>query len=171
MNVFERIEKIRALLSDANSQGKIESKKKLHKLVYLLQQSGENFDEDFIFHHYGVFSPTLARDLEFAEKTEQIEIEKPQAENWGYTIKLPPDRILGGENRLSNKSREHLIPHLADKEPQLLETLSTIVYLKRNYYNEKDLKQKLSELKPDLSQHYEEAFHLAKELFQIDIKP
>ncbi|MCK4791269.1 MAG: hypothetical protein KAV87_46480, partial [Desulfobacteraceae bacterium] len=88
MSIFKRIEKLSALLSAASPERKIESKKKLHKLVYLLQQAGEDFDENFIFYYFGVFSPTLANDLEFAEKAGVIVIEEPKGGAWGYTIKL-----------------------------------------------------------------------------------
>jgi len=169
MSIFERIEKLSALLSAASPEGKIESKKKLHKLVYLLQQAGEDFDEDFIFYHFGVFSPTLAGDLEFAKNAGQIRIEEPQGNDWGYVIKLS-DKLPGKPRISLSDSAKKLVQHLADREPQLLETLSTIVYLNRNYYRGSALAQKLRDLKPDLSEHYSEAFKLSRELFQIDIE-
>jgi len=169
MSIIERIEKLTALLSAASPEGKIESKKKLHKLVYLLQEVGEDFDESFIFFHFGVFSPTLARDLEFAQEVGQIVVEEPQGDNWAYVIKLKEGTPTNNSEILSNEAKQ-LVGKLANLEPQLLETLSTIVYLERNYYSGKSLKQKLHELKPDLSQHYEEAFKLARELFQIDVE-
>jgi len=169
MSIFERIEKISALLFAASPEGKIESKKKLHKLVYLLQQAGEDFDEDFIFYHFGVFSPTLASDLEFAKNAGQIRIEEPQGDDWGYVIKLS-DKSLGMPRISLSDNAKDLVQHLADREPQLLETLSTIVYLNQNYYRGSALEQKLRQLKPDLSEHYSEAFKLSRELFQIDIE-
>jgi uncharacterized protein YwgA len=170
MSIFERIEKLSALLSAASPEGKIESKKKLHKLVYLLQQAGEDFDENFIFYYFGVFSPTLANDLEFAKKAGVITIEEPKGDAWAYTVKLINKELKQEHGCLSNNSI-NLINKLVNREPQLLETLSTIVYLNRNYYRGSDLKQKLRELKPDLSEHYTEAFKLSRELFQIEIEP
>ena len=167
MNIFDRIDRLQLLLEEAG--GEIWSKKKLHKLVYLLQQAGENFAQDFKYHNFGVFSPTLANDLEFAESTAKIIIEKPQGGAWGYTVRLGEEALRQDRVPISDKAR-HLIMCLVEREPQFLETLSTIVYLNRNYYHGKALRQKLGELKPDLSQRYDEAFNLAKELFQIDIE-
>ncbi len=168
MSIFERIKKLTALLSAAGPEGKIESKKKFHKLVYLLQEAGEDFDEDFTFYCFGVFSRSLANDLEFAQEIGRIVVEEPQGDNRVYVIKLKAETSINNSEVLSNEAKQ-LIRRLASLEPQLLETLSTIVYLNRNYYRGQALKHKLRELKSDLSQHYGEAFKFARELFQIDI--
>jgi uncharacterized protein YwgA len=168
MDMINRLNKICALLQSKPLGGSIDSKKKFHKLVYLLQQKGEDFDQDFIFHYYGVFSPSLARDMEIAKENGWIEISEPDTSHHASTIRFVgteqlPDMELAGES-------ESLLKELAGQEPRLLEVLSTIVYLHKNYFRGEDLKSRLRELKPDreLQTFYESAFRLAKELYGIE---
>ncbi len=163
---FERFDKILSLLNSV-PDGKIRSKKKLHKLVYLLQQAREDFDQDFTFHYYGVFSPSLARDIDSAKELGLIGIEQHQS-GYGYDISLTPAVEVGKIAELGSRG-QGILGDLADKDAQLLEVLSTIVYLDRNFYHGSELKQKLKALKPDLSVHYEEAYGLATKLFAIEL--
>jgi uncharacterized protein len=167
MDLYERIEKMRALLA-ATASHKIESKKKLHKLIYLLQQKGEDFDQDYTFHYYGVFSPSLAGDLDTAKKWALINVEEPEEGQLAYTISLPKGSQIESISSISENSII-ILNTLAQKDPQYLEVLSTIVYLDRNFYKGDELKQKLQELKPDLERHYTEAFKIANELFNIKV--
>lgn len=47
--------------------GSITGRKKLHKLIYLSQALGFDLGQEFIFHFYGVYSPSLSKDLEMAK--------------------------------------------------------------------------------------------------------
>lgn len=165
MNQIKRISRLHKLVELAG--GKIDSRKKLHKLVYLVQFSGEDLDQDFIFHNFGVFSPSLANDLDVAKRGD----EKVLDETYnvvGYIISTVPDN---DESWLADvdfdKKSVMLIRALAEKEPRLLEVLSTIVYLSDNYYSGVELKRKLKSLKPKLTSFYSEAFELAKKHFRI----
>ena len=164
MSSLKRLGKVRSLLEKMG--GSIYSRKKLHKLVYLIQNSGENFGYDFVFHHYGVFSPLLARDLEFGCAISMINQDKDDALA-GYKIALsePASDFIASDN-LENTS-EDLVESLGQKDPQFLEVLSTIVYLNDNYYQGERLTRKLKELKPDLQKYYNEAYELAEEHYEI----
>lgn len=165
MNKSTRIEKLLALLGNTGEK-KIDSKKKLHKLVYLLQEYDEDFDQDFKFHYYGVFSPSLASDLDIADFEGRVHISESE-DQFGYIIELDegeyPDL-----NLISDKAKE-LIEVFEFEEPQLLEVLSTIVYLDRNYYEGNELLFKLHELKPKLIDHYPKAFGFAEEYYGITL--
>ncbi|MCK4626625.1 MAG: hypothetical protein KAV00_15005 [Phycisphaerae bacterium] len=165
MNRFDRHDKLLALVACAADR-KIQSKKKIHKLVYLLQKLGEDFDQDFVFHHYGVFSPSLARELESAERNKRVSIAEPTPDKWGYTIRLV-DGAEGISEELLSKGAKDALALLEACEPQLLEVLSTIVYLDRSFFAGQELRDKLQELKPDLAKHYDEAFKLAAGLYEI----
>jgi uncharacterized protein len=167
MELFERVEKITTLIAESKSH-KIESKKKLHKLIYLLQQKGEDFDQDFTFHYFGVFSPSLARDLDIAKKWDFINVIDPDENKSAYTISLTKSGDQIAVRNLSETAKS-VFAELVEQEPQFLEVLSTIVYLDRNFYRGEDLKIKLKELKPDLERHYTEAFKIANELFNIKV--
>lgn len=166
MNFVERVAKLYKFVNVAG--GKIESRKKFHKLVYLLQLAGEDFGQDFVFHNYGVFSPSLANDLDLA-KTMEI-LGEEQVGDAGYTIEIKdvPKREIPSSIRLSNKSCD-LLRQLSPLEPRLLETLSTIVYLADNYYSGTSLKAKLKDLKPGLTRFYSEAYRLARQHFGIQV--
>lgn len=161
MNRIDRIEKLRVLLNTVG--GNIHSRKKLHKMVYLLQShiQGEDFDQDFIFHYFGVFSPTLARDLDSATEEKLILEELVDEE---YVISLSTETV--GAVKLCSRM-ESLAQQLSRKTPQLLETLSTIVYLSKDYYEGQALKDKLARLKPKLRKYYKDAFKLALSEFGI----
>lgn len=148
--------------------GTIHSRKKLHKMVYLLQELGEDFDQDFTFHNYGVFSPSLARDLDFAGNLGLLHQSREENQ---YIITVErdgteleePSNIFSDDNIVSAANR------LQGEPPQFLEVLSTIVYLYRGYYRGNALKKKLMSLKGDLSIHYNGAYQFARELYGIEV--
>lgn len=166
MNILNRMYKIQWLISKAG--GQIETRKKLHKMVYLLQIIGEDFGQDYVYHNYGVFSPTLAYDLDFAKSNHLVD--ESFDENKGYTIKIGTPFGESSPHKLgvSNKSVA-LISQLARLRPQEIEVISTIVYLSRNYYSGNELKAKLRQLKPSLSKDYETGYRVARSSFGIQV--
>ena len=166
MDRFERLGKLVKLIEAVG--GTINSKKKLHKMIYILQFAGEDFDQNYTFHHYGVFSPTLAKDLDIAYSDGFLAI--TSSAPYGFNINIT-DRTQDDffKNITIDKQMISLAEKLVKEEPRLLEALSTIIYLDENYYSRDSLKFKLEELKPDLSDFYDKAFRLAKELFSIEV--
>lgn len=164
MNRIERIIRIKELIKQVG--GTLKTRKKLHKLIYLLQELGEDFDQDYYYYNYGVFSQSLASDLDFADDNKDI-IEEKVEEVYSYQIgetRYPDEDKLAfkGENLVK-------ITSLGEKSPRLLEVLSTIVYLNRNHYSGEELKNKLLELKPDHDDEFKEAYVLAKDMFKIEV--
>ena len=166
MNREERISRILELVKCAG--GSINSRKKIHKLIYLLQEKNEEFDQNYTFYNYGVFSPTLANDLDYAVRLDYLQenVEKDK-EYKSYVYALGRKQMEGIEFDKEIKN-EDTFNMLIDKEPRILEVLSTIVYLHRNHYSRNKLKAKLELLKPNLHEHYEKAFELAKLIFEIE---
>ncbi|MEW5795906.1 MAG: hypothetical protein AB1772_06050 [Candidatus Zixiibacteriota bacterium] len=167
MDSIDRISMLRQLIAEAS--GVVYSRKKLHKLVFLLQAAGEDFDQEFIYHNYGVFSPTLAHDLDEARGSQLI-AESRSVDRGGYTLSLPTD---GGETpsvgiQISPKCAD-LVRRLAGKSPQHLEVLSTIIYLSQHYYAADAIREKLKILKPDLSDHYSAAYTDARDIFGVAV--
>ena len=165
MSILKRLGKIKTLIEKVG--GTVNGRKKLHKLVYLLQHSGDNLGYRFVFHNYGVFSPLLANDLDMGSSMNAIEQKIIPGSN-AYKISLSEtaSKMIINDD-LSSKSEE-IIEVLKNKEPQLLEALSTIVYLNSNYYQGTRLRKKLEELKPNLASQYDEAFELANRLFDVE---
>lgn len=168
MKYEDRLGMLVGLLCYAGNE--IHSRKKLHKLVYLLQEAGENFDQDFIYHNFGVFSPSVAHDLEEAEYTGLLTQEIIGRDN-GYTISATEqsEEQAGFYVPLLSENTKRLIDALKDEKPQVLEALSTIVYLSQNHYRGKEIKTKLRELKPKIVAHYSRAFELSRKHYKIII--
>lgn len=161
-----RIDKIIGLLCYANNE--IRSRKKFHKLVYLVQEAGEDFDQDFIYHNFGVFSPSVAHDLDEAEKKGFL-TQVVSGQDKGYTI-CATEKSQKHSNLfvpLLGDNTKRLIDALKNEKPQILEVLSTIVYLSQSHYRGKSIKEKLFELKPKLRDHYPKAFELARKHYRI----
>ena len=168
MNIVARTDKLVAMFAYVG--GTIQGRKKLHKLIYLLQEMGEDFDQDYTFHNFGVFSPSLANDLDNGV-SHHVFSEVEGIDGPGYTIRLEEKFLKHPEGfaSLLQENSKKLLNELAEKQPQLLEALSTIVYLSQSYYQGKALKAKLKQLKPNLSKHYSKAFELASEYFNINV--
>ncbi|MBS3969481.1 MAG: hypothetical protein KGZ94_05120 [Clostridia bacterium] len=165
MDKITRIDKLVALVNTVG--GEITGRKKIHKIVYLCQQKGIELGQDFIFHHYGVYSPSLSDDLQQAEKWELIEekiMEGPMGMTYKYT--------LNGESEDFKNDvlkEKEFISLLAEKQSGVLEVLSTIVYLDNQGYSGDKLLEKLDVLKGHLDGYFPEAIELAKEMFNIHI--
>ena len=77
MDRLAKLTRLRRLVEEAG--GEIEGRKKLHKLVYLCQRANVDLDQSFVFHMYGVYSPSLALDLKSAIQWDLLE-ETPQGD-------------------------------------------------------------------------------------------
>lgn len=162
MERLERLAKITDLLRTMTHQ-KIEGRKRFHKLIYLLQERGVDFGEDFVFSHYGVFSPTLADDLRVAKQWELLN-EDAQGEHYVIGLK----QVKGVDLKVKWSSDDaKLVRELAEKSAQFLEVLSTIVYLKDKGYSGSYLEKKLAELKGHLNEHFDKANAFARNYYDI----
>lgn len=153
-----RLEKIAQLIIVAG--GTINSRKKIHKLVYLLQEHGVLFDQDFVYHHYGVYSHSLQGDLEMAQQFGLINESLDSSNISIYSS------IISVELSFDERS-VNLIAALSRKIPQYLEALSTIVFLHRKGYSQTEIKSKFSVLKPHLLNFFDDAFAQAKTEFSV----
>src|SRR5579883_1531825 len=89
MNKLERLGRLRRLIETAG--GRVEGRKKLHKLAYLCQRAGTDLGQSFIFYMYGVYSPSLAQDVEAASEWNIItECASPGE---GYVIALGSEKF------------------------------------------------------------------------------
>ena len=162
MDRLSRLEKLQSFFKACG--GEITGRKKVQKLVYLCQSLGINLGQEFIFYHYGVYSPGLSNDLR-------------QAENWGIlteeklgvTYKYKLNEF---NDKLSDEliqAKQEIINKLAQKAPATLEVLSTIVYLDSMGYSGVSIRDKLLELKGHLKSFFTEAMEIACNTFGITI--
>lgn len=159
MDFSQRLEKLKMLLSAAGNT--VQGRKKLQKLAYICQIAGEPLGQSFTFHHYGVYSPTLADDIRAAASMQLIE----EFDGIGTVVTKLKKPVT-----VENTKGYALVKKLADKEARLLEVLTTILYLKSQGYEDTALKAKLTALKGQHSDFFAEAFELAESEFAINSK-
>src|SRR6266542_1379071 len=166
MDKLERLSRLRRLVEVAG--GHVDGRKKLHKLAYLCQRQGTDLGQRFQFHMYGVFSPTLAQDLD-AANTWEVLTEDQRGDQ--YEIRL------GGQEMAEEGTPETgegpgfaAVARLAKQSPQMLEVVTTLVYLWDLGYHGEQLDEKLGELKGHLRQCFARGKELARGYLGVDVE-
>ena len=142
----------------------IKGRKKLQKIVHLLQAKGfDDFDQNFVLYYYGPFSRRLASQLDFLGR---VELVKEKKKDGAYTISC------------TKKHRERLNEHRRDNEPRpkwssfakllkkedtpFLEAVSTWVYLCHTKLSPEKRKPEFERAKPHLMHRLDAAKAFAK---------
>lgn len=160
MDFNQRLEKLQQLVQA--SGGIIEGSKKLQKLAYICQQAGEPLGHSFVFHHYGVFSGSLAGDVQTGYSMGLLDLRGGTST---VVIRFPEQ---APRPEVPQTRGFKLVERLKDEEARLLEVLTTILYLSNNGYSGTDLMEKLQALKGQHAQFFTTAQKLAREEFNID---
>jgi uncharacterized protein YwgA len=165
MEDINRLSVLLALIKEAG--GKIQGRKKLQKLTYLLQFNNvQNIQYDFDFYNYGVFSHLLAHDLMSAVVLGFVKEDKKTGSFYPYyEITLNDQKLIPFPLDNLNLNQENKA--LFDKTSSFLEVLSTIVYLDKNGYKGTDLTKKLRDLKGHLKIEFDIAFSYAEKVYKI----
>lgn len=151
MNYFERtrnqIGKLAKILSEAEGK-KIISHDKLHKMMYIIQVKGEDLELDFSYNGNGMISGELRGVLEKAEKEGYVDIKKPsQGEVGEVSLRSYPLWI----NEIDIQDETKKIVKMLEGEDRLaVRGLASLIYYKKNYYKEKELKPKLQALHKEI---------------------
>ncbi len=149
---------------------KIIGRKKLHKLVYLLQEKEGKDDYKFDFYNYGVFSFPLAHNFLYLKNENLLNEEEKKENNYykTYSISLTKKAMKSIKGKNLATENEKFLEQLSREKSHLLEVLSTIVYLDRKGYKNKELLNTLTDLKGHLHKDFDKAFKLAGEYFGIE---
>jgi uncharacterized protein len=140
----------------------ITGRKKLQKIVHLLQIGGfrKDFPYSFGYLHFGPFSGGVRTDLDVLQREELI-AEKPTAAGDHATFRYVPTEKLdhGFESvgMASAPSWTALAQHLNAHTPQRLEAASTIAFLAERGFAGENLRSRFVELKPLLRHDFDEA--------------
>ncbi len=162
MTSDNRTKKVRAVLRTAGRAGKVRSMKKIHKLIYLLQTTSEDFGYRFYFHNYGVYSAMLARDIEQWKLNGDLVVDEDALGI--MTISLSnPEGVSAGESL--NAPSIELCKWLGKKKPVELEALSTIVYLRNRSFDSQKRRAEFELLKPHLKAMLDDMEEAADELY------
>jgi len=156
------------LLTLLNIAGEVKGRKKFQKIIFILQQKGADFKENFFFHYYGPFSYDLQ--FEIDDLVESGLINESGNVNFTYTLNESISSTLDINNSIY--SYASLIHKLNSQPSPLLELVATMCYLKVNGYNDNEkIEKKVKFLKPNLVNRYKKgAFSLLAELENERIK-
>ena len=168
MDKLSRLDRLYRLVEVAG--GTVDGRKKLHKLVYLCQRSGTDLGQVFQFHMYGVYSPSLAQDVDAATAWRLLE-EKPSDESRrAYKIEIPENsQPVEPSQPIADTSGLNTVKILANESSATLEVLSTIVYLWGLDFRGNDLRNSLVNVKEHLESSFNSAFDLAAQHFDIEL--
>ena len=148
--------------------GTIKGRKKLQKIVHLLQSSGpsgfDDFDQNFILYYYGPFSRRLAKQLDFLDRVEIIDV-KPQGDTYSFSVTEEGRKQLDGYlgANLPKPDWLNFARLLNKKDPQFLEAVSTWVYLFNTKLSPDKREPEFKRAKPHLMDILTEAKDFAKE--------
>jgi len=152
------------LLGVVEGVGTIRGRKKLQKMVYILELKGADIPYKYSYHHYGPYSQQLQEEINFLVRENFLTESK---ENGIYVYSITS---LGKEFKSTIKDTldanimQNLLNDLNSKSPQFLELVSTYAFLREGGYDEKKGKEKTLELKPHLRTEMEKAIEFYNSL-------
>lgn len=146
---------------------RVEGRKKMQKLVHILQELGHPFTERFDYSYYGMYSQQLRSELDVLE-AEKLIVEEAKTNGLGdtYTFKSTPEleKFLEEVEADTEPKWKKLAESLNSLSAQILEGVSTILFLRRGGLKGDELKTRLLVLKPHLKSVYAECEKQLKSL-------
>jgi len=148
--------------------GRVDGRKKLHKQVHILQELGLPFPEQFDYSYYGMYSRELRSEVQ-ALVREGLVIEKAEpnmANELTYTLESTKklEQFLDGQGMEKTPAWAALATRLNSYGAQMLEGISTILFLLRGGLDGNELKARCLALKPHLANIYARCEQEAKAL-------
>jgi len=148
-----------------NELGEVSGRKRLQKIVHLLQATGaKEFGYRFILHYFGPYSKELANDLDFLSDVKILDEHAPVGEgSYKYAVCA---EVMDEVNRMSDRDKgsgewKKLALELKVREVPFLEALSTIVFLSKRGRQGKRLRKEFDRIKPNLSACFDPAVEFA----------
>lgn len=143
----------------------VKGRKKLQKLVHILQELGYPFRESFEYSFYGMYSQQLRSELDVLVEEHFISETEISGQNGFKFEAMPPLGSLLCDLEMTDRPEwADLAMRLNQKSPQELEAISTILVFQRRGLSGVALKEKVLELKPHLASIYDKAVTRAKDL-------
>ncbi len=152
-----------------NACGTIEGRKKLQKIVYLLQSLGYPFREDFRYLHYGPYSSQVKNEIDWLVDDVDLIDEKPTNagpfQTYLYTPKIHLTEQLKGIGLDSLPEWAEKARELNQHDAQTLEAISTVVFLRKCGYEDDRLRERFGELKPKLMHQFDDALQKSMDFY------
>lgn len=151
--------------------GEVEGRKRLQKIVHLLQASGDiRLNYRFILHFFGPFCRELASDLDFLVDAGVVAVEAPGPQNSAYKYSVPEQedrtKVAGFYESIRRNDNPNWLRRakaLGDEDTPFLEGLSTVVFLASHGRVGGTLKSEFEAAKPKLKSSFDDYHKYAKE--------
>ena len=139
-----------------NINGKID----FHKIVYIMQNNGVDFDLNFTLNVFGPYSIDLNYEIETLINQNIIVKENNPNSNVETCYKLNNEKeIFAHDELLESKQIKDIVSFLKDGvDSDELELIATMYYLKNSDYNDDMIRLKLETLKENIFSKYEAAY-------------
>jgi len=149
--------------------GTVEGRKKLQKMVHILQYFGVPFNIRFGYLHYGPFSSELQSQLDIFEAEGLLREEPSVAGNFKTSKFSPQPALLDLVEKVAGTEEANfagMAAELNGKSAQELEAISTLLYLCSLGTPEDKLQEAFITLKPKFTNVFEERLKTIVELRQ-----
>jgi uncharacterized protein YwgA len=149
-----------------NALARIEGRKKLQKTVHILKELGAPFQERFEYSYYGMYSAQLKGELDALEKEGLVKESESFGMNKTFIIEAQPKAAaLLAEVRITETPAWiEVAKNLNQLSAQVLEGISTIMFLRRTENDEAAIRRSLLTLKPHLDTIADNCFAEANRL-------
>jgi uncharacterized protein YwgA len=127
---------------------RIEGRKKLHKIVHILQELGAPFIEPFQYSQYGMYSQQLTTEMGHLVRDGLV-----TEDGTNTFVFKPTEELAELLKALKVEARPEWAPvahELNGLSPQMLEGISTVLFLRERGYAKEKLRLRLVALKPRL---------------------
>ncbi len=131
----------------------VEGRKKLQKIVFILQSQGHPFPQHFGYLHYGPYSSELASEIDTLVDGNLMEQSGGggQYNPYTYTPGKTLAKLLREVGDSQAPSWSPLAQLLNSRDANFLEALSTVLYLRQSGFDGKRLDARFAALKPALT--------------------
>jgi hypothetical protein len=144
--------------------GRIEGRKRLQKMVHILQELGIEFQERFQYSFYGMYSLQLKSEIEVLKEEGLVSEIALSNASFAVTQTEELERLLQDFELMAEPDWANLARHLNSFSPVMLEGISTIYYLRHTETDESAVRGRLLALKPHLGSCIDKCFDEADTL-------
>lgn len=149
---------------------RVSGRKKFQKLVHTMQELGYPFSEQFEYSYYGMYSRQLRGELDSLIADNLLREDEGVNPRGGASFSFQAlsqlDSVLAELGVEKEPEWTPVAKKLNCYSSQVLEGISTILYLKRCGFEGAQLKQRLLSLKPHLADQYDHCENEADFLIQ-----
>ena len=161
---MKRVVELLRLIKSCES---IEGRKKLQKVVHILQCNGNDFGFRYSFYHHGPFSADLKNEIDFLVSSDFVcEVEKAKGDYTQYVYSLNSSclTVMKPMGLEIEPSWSDFAKKLSKRPAKILESISTILYLFDLDLSESEVRDEFKRLKPHLIDKLESSLAEAQTL-------